>query len=122
MISKKWANTIKKQTEAAGTYRDTFKPIIQTLADILEQRDIVKQKYDEAGAEPVIEQLSDRGRPQLKQNPMLKAWMDLNAQALTYWRDLGLTPAGLKKINDSMAKIEVKESALEKALKSFGGE
>ena len=26
--------------------------------------------------------------------------MDCNAQALAYWRDLGLTPAGLKRLGE----------------------
>lgn len=39
------------------------------------------------------------GEPNQAKNPALSLYMDLNTQALSYWRDLGLTPAGLKKIN-----------------------
>ena len=39
------------------------------------------------------------GEPKRAKNPALTLYMDLNTQALSYWRDLGLTPAGLKKIN-----------------------
>ena len=45
----------------------------------------------------------------------MKQWMDLNSQALTYWRDLGLTPAGLKKITDENMK-EQKGNTLESIL------
>jgi hypothetical protein len=48
-------------------------------------------------------------------------WQDLNTQALAYWRDLGLTPAGLKKLNEAALKPAVKKTALEEALGSFGG-
>ena len=46
--------------------------------------------------------------------------MDLDTQALAYWRDLGLTPAGLKKINEAAMK-EKKRSALVEALSLFDG-
>ena len=48
-------------------------------------------------------------------NPALKLIMNLNSQALTIWRDLGLTPAGLKKINDDAMK-EKNVSSLESVL------
>ena len=120
MTAKKWVNLIKKQMETNGVYKDSFVSAVNALGEILEQRDKIKEEYDNSGQGPVVEHISDRGAVQYKANPMLKMWMDLNAQALTYWKDLGLTPAGLKKINDTLAKIEVKESALEKALKCFG--
>jgi hypothetical protein len=45
--------------------------------------------------------------------------MDLNAQALTYWRDLGLTPSGLKKLDDQALKAK-KRSSLAEALREIG--
>ena len=120
MTARKWVKLIRDQMETNGIYKESFNPAVNALAEILEQRDEVKKEYDKSAEGPVIEHISDRGSVQKKMNPMLKVWMDLNAQALAYWKDLGLTPAGLKKINDSMAKVEIKESALEKALKCFG--
>ena len=38
------------------------------------------------------------------QNPMLRLVNDLNRDALAYWRDLGLTPAGYKKLNADVVK------------------
>ena len=37
-------------------------------------------------------------------NPVLVMEMELNTQALSYWRDLGLTPSGLKKLNADAIK------------------
>lgn len=107
--------------EGVGTYKPEFDSIIATLADILEQRDAAYDDYIAAGAETVIVHISDRGSESLVKNPRLQVWNDLNTQALSYWRDLGLTPAGLKKIRESALNVEVKESALEAALKSIGG-
>lgn len=55
----------------------------------------------------------------MEQNPLLRLINDLNRDALTYWRDLGLTPAGLKKINESALK-DNKADALTEALRELG--
>ena len=44
---------------------------------------------------------------------------DLNRTALTYWRDLGLTPKGLKAIDEKAMKPQ-KKDALAEVLKSLG--
>lgn len=119
MDAKKWKVEIKKHTEAAGTYRTEFQPVIDTLADILEQRDQAFEEFTEDGGGAVVMVISDRGATNYRKNPRLQVWSDLNAQALAYWRDLGLTPAGLKKINEkSMEKP--KQSALAEAIKAIG--
>ena len=40
------------------------------------------------------------GATNMIKNPALVAIMDCNSQALAYWRDLGLTPAGLRRLGD----------------------
>ena len=107
---------------AEGTYRQEFDSVIDTLADILEQRDRAYQDFIDSGAETVITKISDRGAENIGKNPRLQIWSDLNTQALSFWRDLGLTPAGLKRIDEAAIKNEKKESALEKALKNLGGQ
>lgn len=119
MDAKGWRKHIKSMAEGVGTYRKEFDPVIETLADILEQRDRTYEDFIDSGAEPTIIKISDRGAENIAKNPRLMLWSDLNAQALAFWRDLGLTPAGLKKISDLTIKAEVKESALEKALKGL---
>jgi hypothetical protein len=52
----------------------------------------------------------------------LQVWQDLNTQALAYWKELGLTPAGLKKIKDMVATSKTEVSGLEKALSGLAGE
>ena len=115
-----WKKKIKAASKDAGTYQTYFEPIIDTLAGIMAMRDDAKAQYDAAGGLPVVEHTLDRGQKNMKVNPALKAVMDLDAQALAYWRDLGLTPAGLKKINDEAMK-ERKRSALAEALITLGG-
>lgn len=119
MKAKSWENRIKGQMEQVGTYRAAFDKTIETLASILEQRDIAYANYLEDGR-MIIEKTSDRGAVNTAKNPLFTVWMDLNNQALAYWRDLGLTPAGLKKIDDQSMKPK-KRSALADALRELGG-
>ena len=122
MTAKAWSGKLKKQVKEAGTYREQFVPVIDALSKILEQRDQVFEQYVDEGSQAVIERTSDRGAVNRAKNPLLQLWMDLNAQALAYWRDLGLTPAGLKKIKDTSASKKGEESSLERALNGIAKE
>ena len=116
-----WKRTIKRQTKSVGTYQKTFDSVIDALAKILAERDAVYQQFKDEGSEALVEKVSDRGARNYVINPLVTLWKDLNASALAYWRDLGLTPAGLKRINEAAMQKKEKGSALEEALKSIGG-
>ena len=68
---------------------------------------------------PIIKHTNKGGATNIVKNPALILWDDLNKSALSYWRDLGLTPAGLKKIDEAALKGK-KQSTLEKALSELG--
>lgn len=114
-----WKVHIKNACEEVGTYRESFEAVIDTLSTILETRDETFAAYDGV---PIIEHTNSHGETNTAKNPALMLWNDLNAQALSFWRDLGLTPAGLKKIKEGALKSDEKESALEKALREIGGQ
>ena len=119
MKAKTWKNLITKQCEEVGTMKEAFIPVINTLADILEQRDAAYAQFIAGGSEIVIERVSDRGARNSAKNPLWLAWQDLNVQALKYWDSLGLTPKGLKAIDDSAIKAKENSSfagALDKIL------
>lgn len=119
MDSKWWRKTILKQCREVGTYKPAFDSVIDALSQLLEQQDNAYAAFVASGGEACVEHTQDRGAINLKKNPRLQAWMDLNMQALAYWRDLGLTPAGLKRINEQ-ALDKPKESALARALREVG--
>lgn len=116
MTAESWRKNIISNMKKAGTYAGTYDAAVATLADLLEQRDAVYQQYVDEGCEALVEKVSDRGARNYTKNPLLATWMDLNRDALSYWRDLGLTPAGLKKLNEAALQKPEKTSALEKAL------
>lgn len=105
-----WTKKIKESCETAGTYQKIFDSVISSLATILEQRDAAMEQYMATGAHPVVTHTNKSGAVNPAKNPCLVMWCDLNAQALAYWRDLGLTPAGLKKINEKAMKGKQKSS------------
>lgn len=110
-----WKNRITGACRAAGTYRDFFLPVIDTLAGILEKRDEAQEMFAKSGGNILVKHTNKGGATNIEQNPALRLINDLNRDALAYWRDLGLTPAGLKKIDEEAMKPR-KQDALAKVL------
>lgn len=110
-----WKNRITEACRAAGTYRDFFLPVIDTLAGILEKRDEAQTMFAKSGGNILVKHTNKGGATNIEQNPALRLINDLNRDALAYWRDLGLTPAGLKKIDEEAMKPK-KQNSLEKVL------
>lgn len=120
MEKKKWISKIKKSCKAVGTYLPAFDPIVETLADILEKRDNAQELYEKSGGKPIVLHTNKAGAQNLEQNPALRLINDLNRDALAYWKELGLTPSGLRKINEE-AMTERKLSPLEEVLNVLEG-
>lgn len=122
MQASEWKHIIRDSMEQVGTYKGAFEPTMDTLADILEQRDSAYATFVAEGSQLIITKTSDRGQQNAAKNPLYVQWTELNTQALAYWRDLGLTPKGLKAINDNAVKSGVKkETDLTRALKMLAG-
>ncbi len=118
MTKRQWKRKIKKACEEAGTYQDCFESIIDTLSQIMENRDKAQEQFEETGGEPVIWHTNKGGNSNLVKHPALVMVNDLNATALSYWRDLGLTPSGFKKLGESLTVK--KESSFEDLLAGIG--
>ena len=108
-----WKKRIRDACTEVGTYQKSFDAVIDTLAGILENRDKAVEQWD---GEIIVEHTNKSGATNKEQNPLLRLINDLNRDALAYWRDLGLTPAGLKRINESAIREKKEQSPLEKAL------
>ena len=119
MTKLRWRNVIKKASKSAGTYQPFFDSVIDTLSGILERRDMALAEFERTGGEILVEHHTKTGAVNLEQNPAIRLVNDLNRDALAYWRDLGLTPAGLKKINENA--LTVKRSTLGEVLASLEG-
>lgn len=102
MDKAEWINRIKESMDKVGTYDEGFDDVIATLASVLEKRDALENEY---GAEPaIVARTNVKGATNLEQNPAFRLINDLNRDALSYWRELGLTPKSLRTINDEAMK------------------
>ena len=122
MTKSEWQKKIIKACKAVGTYQKPFNPVIETLAAILERRDEAEEVFRAGGSEILVEHVNKGGATNIEQNPALRLINDLNRDALAYWRDLGLTPAGLKKLKDLEIKSTSDMSGLERALNGIARE
>ena len=115
MTKQEWFEVIKNHTVEAGTYQTFFEPVIDTLAGILEKRDLALDVFEKTGGKVLVQHTNKAGVQNVEQNPSLRLVNDLNRDALSYWRDLGLTPAGLRKLNADVV-TDKKAGSLEKLL------
>ena len=116
-----WKKIIIENCRSAGTYRPFFDPVIDTLSTILERRDDAEKMFKKEGKQIIVEHTNKSGATNDEQNPILRLINDYNRDALQYWRDLGLTPAGLRKINEEALQKPKKGNALQEALSTLGG-
>lgn len=121
MTKKKWTEKIKAACEEAGTYKPYFDTAIDTLAGIMEMRDKAQANFKKGGSLITVEHTNKGGNTNIVKNPALTIIDDLNRTALAYWRDLGLTPAGLKRLNaDAMTAKGKGAASLGEVLKGIG--
>ncbi len=119
MATKKtWKRKIKQACEEAGTYQPFFDNVINTLAAIMEIRDAAVEQYAASGGNPVVAHTNKGGHTNIVKNPALAIINEQNQQALAYWRDLGLTPSGFKKLNGDA--VQKKETSFEDVLSGIG--
>lgn len=115
MEKRKWKSKIKKSCKNAGTYQPFFDPVIDTLAGIMEMRDNAQEKFETSGGNTIVKHTNKSGAANIVKNPALVVLMECNAQALAYWRELGLTSRSYKAMTGSLA-VQVESDSLEKAL------
>lgn len=121
--AKQWKTDIVKCMKVTGTYNECFRIAIDTLSQILEKRDKVEEEFQASGQGMTVEHTNKAGALNIEQNPLIRMINDLNRDALTYMRECGITPKGLKMINDKALdakKIDPFEELIRKIEKSAG--
>lgn len=102
----RWEQVIKEACQEAGTYQPFFDLIISELAGIMDTKDAALEIYEKSGGSPVVKYTNKGGFTNLRKNPALAVIQECNQQALAYWRDLGLTPSGFKKLDGQLNRQE----------------
>lgn len=100
MTRRQWKRIIRKECETAGVYRPYFDSVIDALAGILEMRDNAQEKFEASGGNTIVKHTNKGGATNIVKNPALVVVMECNAQALAYWRELGLTPRGFQAVQE----------------------
>lgn len=117
MTKAEWVKQLTKTCKKAGTYETFFNDIIEQLAQILEIRDNATAEFEQSGNKPVVVYTNKGGHTNIVKNPALVVINDCNQQALAYWRELGLTPTGYKKLKPEEAD---KDTSFEDVLSQIG--
>jgi phage terminase small subunit len=116
MDKSEWTEQITEAMRTAGTYRETYDAVIDTLADILERRDTIRARWVREGRRVMVTKTSDRGAKNKTKNPLLTLLQEHEADALKYWTELGMTPKSLKAKFSEDEEERKSGSALVKAL------
>lgn len=111
----KYIKEIKRKMRAVGTYNISFNYTIEVLAKVLVDYQTTIETFEKTGGHIVIKHTNKNGSTNLVKNPLYLALEKLRDDIISYSRELGLTPAGLKRINQDGNKPE-KKSNLEMIL------
>lgn len=106
MTERQYLIDIKRKCKALETWRDEFERTQRRLAKIYVRIDAVEKLFADSGAEFVIEHTNNKGQTNAARNPYIQELDLLYEQALTYERELGLTAAALRKINEAALKTK----------------
>jgi phage terminase small subunit len=117
--AKTYEKRIIADMRSVGTYREEYLESIKTLAKMYEDLDKAKEQFSKFGDNFVIRHTNKNGSTNLVKNPLYLAIEGMQRRILEYNRELGLTPAGLKKIKGGDSD-DGSSSGLMEALKSLG--
>lgn len=99
MTQGEWEDRIKKSAREIGTYTPSFDAHIETLAGLLAIKDLVKASFIDEGSPITAEYTNKAGKTNVVVNPTLDLIIKIDRVTLPYFRDLGLTPYGIVKVN-----------------------
>lgn len=106
----KYIREIKRKMRAVGTYNISFSYTIEVLAKVLVDYQTTVETFEKTGGNIVIKHTNKNGSTNIVKNPLYLALEKLRDDIISYSRELGLTPAGLKKINQDGNKPQEKSN------------
>ena len=112
---KRYKNQIIYKMKQVGTYSASFMYTINTLAKVLADYEETINLYERTGRQKIVKHTNKSGATNIIKNPLYQAIEKQRDDIVAYSRELGLTPAGLKRIKDK-GNTSKKESRLERVL------
>lgn len=116
---REYKTELEEQMKALGTYKEEFDIIIDTTAKLLADYEDAVSKFKKSGGNIIIKHTNKAKETNAVKNPFYLAIETMRGQIIKYLNELGLTPAGLKKINDKELNKK-SESSIAKVLKQIG--
>lgn len=104
----------KNSMIALGVYKPEFDPVIEVYGQLMEQYDELTRRFESSGLD--FEEATASGT---KKAPIVTTLESLRKDVLSYASQLGLTPQGLLRTDESAFKKK-NVSALTAALKAAG--
>jgi phage terminase small subunit len=104
MTLKQYQNDITKKMIALNLHKPEFEHAIKAFARTLTDYEKTLDLFDKSGGQIMIKYTNKGGATNATKNPFYLALETLRQDILAYSRELGLTPAALKKINDTEMK------------------
>lgn len=112
--------TIIERMQKLGTYKPQYMEAINRTAKLYVQMDEIETEFEKSGGNVVVTHTNKAGAKNFVKNPLLQVRDEVYTQLLAHERELGLTPAALKRINEA-AMAKEKKSTLGEALKALSG-
>lgn len=100
-----------------GTYNESFNLSIAILDKLLDDYNNARKEWEEDGCRMVISYTNKNNNTNTVKNPLYQSMEKLRMDILSYLKELGLTPSGLKKLRQSsFAEDDGKVSKVEEVL------
>ena len=108
---------IRIACRGVGTYKEEFEPVIARLAECYVRMQTTRGQFKKSGSRTLVVYTNKAGAENLQKNPLLTELDFLQKTAREMERELGLTPASLRKINEAaMLAVAEPEDPLAAAL------
>lgn len=114
---KVYKRDINRMMKKVGTYNKSFEITINAFAKLLYDYQETLNMFEKTGGNVVISHTNKNGSTNIVKNPLYQSIEKMRTDIITYARELGLTPAGLKKLNQELQ--EEKESPLDSVLEKL---
>ena len=120
MTERQYKQRITTRMKRLGNYAAEYAATIERLAKLYVIAEQAEEALAASGYAPVQEHVNNRGAKNVSKNPCITAMTEIYTMVLAHERELGLTPAALKKIGEKPIKAKPK-SQLAQALERLGG-
>jgi len=98
----KYKKDIIKKMKAVGTYNKSFEHSINVLAKTLAEYEAAVELHERTGGNILVKHTNKNGSTNVVKHPLYQAIEKMRDDILAYSRELGLTPAGLRRIKDEV--------------------